>query len=171
MVPALHRIGEEWASGRLGVMHEHLLSRAICSELARHSLIQARPGARTAVLACPPRELHDLPLVMVSVLLEERGWSTVLLGASTPWPALGSTLRTTEPDVCILAATRPTAFAANATAIAQLARRTPIYLGGPASERLEQVPHGVHILPRDLTEAVGYLDTVACPPRGEGTDD
>ncbi|WP_370890339.1 B12-binding domain-containing protein [Janibacter sp. GXQ6167] len=166
MIPALHRIGEDWASGRLGVMHEHLLSRAIATELDRRSSYEPTASARTALLACPPRELHDLPLLMASLLLQERGWSTVVLGASTPWPAIGSALRTVRPDVCILAATRPTAFAANLTAVGQLARRAPVYLGGPASTRVEQTVEDVHVLPLDLADAVTYLDTVALPAHG-----
>ena len=59
------------------------------------------------ILACPPDELHELPLRMVRLVLEWRGWRTDFLGATTPWDSLQHAVRTTKPDLVALSARNP----------------------------------------------------------------
>ena len=93
---ALKEIGDRWADGRLSVDQEH---RA--SHLMAGALDQLRPTSppmgRVALLACPPEEQHDLPLRLVRLLLEWRGWRTQFLGARTPWDALHTAIERERP--------------------------------------------------------------------------
>lgn len=101
----LYEIGEEWADGKITVADEHRESHAIADSLDR----MRTPNAEgpLCILACPPGELHELPLRMVRLVLEWRGWRTDFLGAATPWDSLQHAVRTTKPDLVALSARNP----------------------------------------------------------------
>jgi MerR family transcriptional regulator, light-induced transcriptional regulator len=82
--PVLQEVGEGWASQRLSVAQEHLVTAAVRARLER-LLADARGGVRgVAVLACAPGERHELGLLMLAVLLRADGWQVAYLGADTP---------------------------------------------------------------------------------------
>lgn len=101
----LYEIGEEWACGKITVADEHRESHAIADALDRMRTPNA--DGPLCILACPPGELHELPLRMVRLVLEWRGWRTDFLGASTPWDSLQHAVRTTKPDLVALSARSP----------------------------------------------------------------
>ena len=104
----LHRIGEQWACGEITVAEEHRQSHAIAESLDR--MRTPNVDGPLCILACPPDELHELPLRMVRLVLEWRGWRTDFLGASTPWESLADAVRTTKPDLVALSARKPIAI-------------------------------------------------------------
>jgi excisionase family DNA binding protein len=101
----LHQIGEQWACGEITVADEHRESHAIAESLDRMRVVNER--GPICILACPPGELHELPLRMVRLVLEWRGWRTDFLGAATPWDSLQHAVRTTKPDLVALSARNP----------------------------------------------------------------
>ena len=82
--PALHRIGDDWAAGRVSIAQEHRAS-AICERLiAGHS---GQPGGRprgVAVVTTPPGERHGLPALMAAACLREDHWVVHHLAADLP---------------------------------------------------------------------------------------
>lgn len=103
VLPFLHEVGCRWERGDLDVTHEHFASNLLRSwmgTLTRPATADGPP----ALLACPPGELHDLPLLMFAVGLNRQGWRTVFLGADVPVADLVETARTTTPDLVVLAA-------------------------------------------------------------------
>jgi len=98
----LRQIGEQWACGEITVADEHRESHRIAESLDR--LRTPRASGPLCILACPPGELHELPLRMVRLVLEWRGWRTELLGAATPWDALAARVKKTKPDLVALSA-------------------------------------------------------------------
>jgi excisionase family DNA binding protein len=101
----LEEIGEQWACGEITVTDEHRESHAIAESLDRMRAINE--GGPLCILACPPDELHELPLRLVRLALEWRGWRTDFLGASTPWDSLRHAVKTTRPDLVALSARQP----------------------------------------------------------------
>jgi excisionase family DNA binding protein len=101
----LHEIGEQWACGEITVADEHRESHAIAESLDRMRV--PNENGPLCILACPPDELHELPLRMVRLVLEWRGWRTDFLGASTPWDALQDAVKTTKADLVALSARQP----------------------------------------------------------------
>lgn len=85
---AMRLIGEGWARGSWSVDEEHRASHLVAEVLDRMRSDAAGERARTAILAAPPGELHDLPLRMVRLVLERNGWVTEYYGADVPWSAL-----------------------------------------------------------------------------------
>ncbi len=160
IVPVLREIGVGWRSGRLGVAHEHFASGAFRGVVGQ---LRARPGEgrdRTVVLACPPHELHDLPLELFGAMLSARDWRVVVLGANTPMVALGEAVRFLRADACVLAAVRPSAFESRMPSLSRLASIAPVFLAGAGSAALSVAPPGTTVLPADLRGAADVLDRV-----------
>ena len=89
IMPVLREVGDGWESGELGVLHEHFVSSSFRGVLGELRMPVQAELARTVILACPPRELHDLPLELFGAMLHARGWRVVSLGANTPMTAGG----------------------------------------------------------------------------------
>jgi DNA-binding transcriptional MerR regulator len=82
--PLLEAVGERWASGKLTVAEEHLVSETVRSRLG-YLLGDSGGGVRgTAVLLCAPGERHELGLMSAAIMLRRDGWKVVYLGADTP---------------------------------------------------------------------------------------
>ena len=101
----LRQIGEEGACGDITVAEEHRQSYLIAEALDRMRVSNEK--GPLCILACPPDELHELPLRFVRLVLEWRGWRTDFLGASTPWDSLQHAVRTARPDLVALSARKP----------------------------------------------------------------
>jgi methanogenic corrinoid protein MtbC1 len=95
---ALRQIGERWERGSFGVDEEHRASNIIIDAVDRMRPRLPR-DARVALLACPPDELHDLPLRLVRLMFEWAGWRTELLGASLPWTSAADAVERMRPAI------------------------------------------------------------------------
>jgi methanogenic corrinoid protein MtbC1 len=167
VVPFLGQLGDRWENGSLSVAHEHFASNLLrrrLSALAHQREVLPVEGRRPrALLACPPGERHDLVLLCFSLLLGERGWRTLFLGADTPVTALVSAARTADADVVVLAATRSTALTAHSTSIARLAEDHPVYVAGRGADHEVAKVIGARLLPTDLVEALAHLEPRPVP--------
>lgn len=104
-MPVLTDLGRLWADGNGTVAQEHFGSNFIRQRLLGLFQIYSplSMGPRM-VCACAEGELHELGLIMFSLLLQQRGWETIYLGQSTPLDGLEDCLRTSQPDVVCLSA-------------------------------------------------------------------
>lgn len=83
--PLAVAVGEAWASGKLSVRHEHLMTECLSTQLRALLATQVcAPGSPTVVLATLPEEPHTLGLQMVALYVAVGGARPRLLGASTP---------------------------------------------------------------------------------------
>ena len=160
-MPVLRQVGDGWQSGELGVLHEHFVSSAFRGVIGEFRMPVQGERVRTAVLACPPRELHDLPLELFGAMLHSRGWGVVSLGANTPMGAVNDAVRYLGADACVLAGVRRSAFESRMPSLSRLGERVPLFLAGEGALGLPTPPQGVTVLPRDLAVAAGLVDAVA----------
>ena len=164
VLPFLEEIGSRWQTDRLSVAHEHFASNLVRRWLSAFSGPTATEvvpsGGPVILLACPPGERHDLVLLCFSLLLAEDGARTRYLGADTPMPALAAAARAAGADAVVLASTRDTAFAAEATSIANLALEHPVFVAGRGASQSVAEELRAHLLPHDPVVAVGFLRTV-----------
>lgn len=130
VVPALATVGRRWAAGEIGVAQEHLASSAIQRWLNAHMHRHLGGAERSVLMACPPGERHDLPLLASAVVLVRLGHRVYYLGPNTPMDDLFAMARVVRPDAVVLASTRTTAFEAHATALRILARDRTLALAG-----------------------------------------
>lgn len=84
IAPALRRVGDEWAAGRVSIAQEHRAS-AICERLLAAQIRQPAGRPRgTAVVATPPGERHGLPALMAAACLREDRWLVHHLASDLP---------------------------------------------------------------------------------------
>ena len=88
--PFLAHVGSSWSHGTESVWEEHLASHVVLTIVEAlypavlREAAEAPATGRTVLLACPPRERHEIGLRMLSDRFELAGWSVTNLGADTP---------------------------------------------------------------------------------------
>ena len=84
--PAMHRIGDGWQRGELGIDQEHLATSVALSIVGRMGSRFQRPGRRlgTVLVAMPTGERHMLGAAMLADILALSGYEVLNLGADTP---------------------------------------------------------------------------------------
>jgi MerR family transcriptional regulator, light-induced transcriptional regulator len=106
------------------------------------------------VLACPPGELHDLPLLAFGIVLHRNGWRIVYLGADTPLADLGRTVEEKRPEAVVLAAVDVERFQQSISDLATLAQRASLRLAGAGATAAVADAVGATVLGGDpVTEA------------------
>lgn len=155
LIPILRRIGTMWEDGRLSVLHEHVAAQVVRSVVDEFGRPFDRNGRPTVVLACPPGELHDLPLHLFAAMLRDRGWAPVVLGSNTPWGATAAALRAVGARACVISGIRPASLLAHSAGLTRMSHSVDLYLAGPARQEVH-LP-GVTSLPDDFRVAASIL--------------
>lgn len=109
LAPALHRVGEDWAAGRITVAAEHRATEIATAIMARLSEFFRRRGPRrgTAVTLTPPGEQHGVAARMVADFLRAGGFDVHHLGSNVPLPDLTLFLQVVPTDVVCVSMTTP----------------------------------------------------------------
>jgi DNA-binding transcriptional MerR regulator len=134
LIPYLHELGEQWASGTATVAQEHFASNLIRARLIGLAQDWGAGGVSTSVAACLPGEAHDLGLVMLSLLMARRGWQVTFLGADTPFDSIESTVQALRPALVVLTTYDASVFHANEEAISRLAASTRVVVQAPVED-------------------------------------
>ena len=103
--PVLVDIGEAWYRGEIRIATEHFASSFIEGILM--NLLNAFPvysGSRKLLVGCAPEEFHEIPPLMLAVLLRREGYQVEFLGADLPVDDLVFYAEETSPDMIILSA-------------------------------------------------------------------
>ena len=155
VLPVMKLVGDGWERGEVSVSEEHLatqLVRAYLDALRRPPV----SGGRQVWLACPPRELHDLPLLALGLLLWDRGWQVRFFGANTPLHDLLRSVRVGRPDLVVVSGDDPDRLRASAVPLDLIAAETTLFLGGRAAEIAGDRLSGT-VLPPDVVAAAELL--------------
>jgi MerR family transcriptional regulator, light-induced transcriptional regulator len=157
VLPTLRQVGLEWQQGTLDISHEHFASHVLRGRLLALGRLWGRGSGPLALLACAPREEHDLGLIAFGLVLRSYGWRILLLGADTPVATLVHAAETTRPALTVVTSVEPARLEAEAPALRGLADLVPLVLAGPgASDAVcEQV--GVSRLDGDLVAAAAEI--------------
>jgi MerR family transcriptional regulator, light-induced transcriptional regulator len=165
LLPYLRELGDRWANGAIGVATEHFASNLLRARLASLARGWGQGRGPCAVLACPPGELHDLPLLVFGVALHRNGWRIVYLGADTPLADLARTVEEKHADVVILAAITPQRFQESIPDLTSLARIAPLRLAGAGATAGVADTVGATVLAGDpITEAQRLTPQGEPPP-------
>jgi DNA-binding transcriptional MerR regulator len=134
ILPVIRSIGEGWAEGRTTVAQEHFTSHLLRGRLCGLARGWGRGSGPVAVLACPPGELHDLPLIIFGIALREAGWCIAFLGADTPIETIESAATTLQARLAVLSTVSRDRFRDIEPALAELGRGVMVALGGAGAE-------------------------------------
>lgn len=133
--PALRRVGDEWAAGRVTVTEEHRASALMQRLIGRLGPLLTRRGRSrgTVVLGAPENDFHALASALVADVLRGRGFTVVDLGANTPPDSFAEVLTTADRLVgtgIVVSAPLSDAEISGAIAAAKSASAAPVLLGG-----------------------------------------
>ncbi len=117
-------IGQRWYENTASVQQEHFASALVTRRL--DALIAAappptRPG--TILVGCPATEMHTIAPLTLTLMLRQRGWRVVYLGANVPLNRLEETILSLQPNMIILIAQHLTSAAALLEIAEALARK------------------------------------------------
>jgi methanogenic corrinoid protein MtbC1 len=140
--PLCIEVGEMWASGKLEVRHEHVLSECLSAQLrVMMSAYEDRAGAPRVLLSTLPEERHGLGLEMVEVYLAISQVTPVLLGVDTPAEQIVKAARSHAADAVGLLVTEASDLKATAKhlrwMVAELPRRVALWVGGAGAPHLK----------------------------------
>jgi MerR family transcriptional regulator, light-induced transcriptional regulator len=100
--PAMHRIGTDWESGSIDVMHEHRASQlcaAVLFELKQALETRANRQRPLAVGAAPEADQSVLGTLLAQMVLLDAGWDAVNLGPNTPMKSLRLAINELHPKL------------------------------------------------------------------------
>ena len=101
--PAMTKIGDEWAAGRIDVLHEHRATD-VCVQaiLGLKRILEDRGDTSAAPMAIggsPQAQGHSLANLLAEVVLIEAGWSVLNLGVNTPLGSFRAAIREFHPQL------------------------------------------------------------------------
>ena len=107
--PTLKTVGELWASGKISIADEHIISDLIDRALVslsdqRKSTLNQTPKF-TAAFMLPGAEMHEFPLKMTSEIFKSAGWTNYYIGKSIPLFSLQYFLENNKIDVLVFSVT------------------------------------------------------------------
>lgn len=148
VVPLLQTVGQRWASGRLQIFEEHLLSEVLTRFINTEiSVLQKTAKKPRVLLATLPGEEHTLGLLMVSALLSAQDISVINLGAEVPLDQLVSAVDRFEADVLGVTFSGSYQYENIRGNLNELrdsiAENVDIWTGGEGVRRLRKLPKGV----------------------------
>jgi methanogenic corrinoid protein MtbC1 len=163
LAPALHAIGQDWATGEIDIADEHYATAVTMTVLGALGprMRTAPKDGRLAVVSGSPEERHALGVQMVADFLEGDGWEVLNLGASTPAGDLARLADAEQADVVALSTSTPAALPGAAEAVVALKGLRPaplVVLGGrlwTGAARREAEALGADLVldgPRELVE-------------------
>jgi DNA-binding transcriptional MerR regulator/methylmalonyl-CoA mutase cobalamin-binding subunit len=130
VLPYLYDLGERWKREEITIAQEHFASNMIRGRLASLARGWGAGHGPRAILACPPGELHDLPLMIFGIVLHRSGWRVDYLGANTPIEELVTTAGRIQSDLVVLAAVSEHLFAEIVPELVHVGARTQLALAG-----------------------------------------
>jgi MerR family transcriptional regulator, light-induced transcriptional regulator len=130
IMPYLREVGRRWQDGETTVLREHFASNILRGRLGSLARGWGNGHGPSAMLACPPGEQHDIPLLVFGIVLHRSGWRVDYIGADTPIADMVRTAKETHPALAVLAATTPERFAGLTADLTALAAIVPLALAG-----------------------------------------
>ena len=149
VLPYLSELGERWERGEASIAQEHFASHVLRGRLLGLARGWGQGGGPRAILACAPRELHDLALLAFGLALRAHGWRVSFLGPDTPLETLADAAETLQPDLIVVAASTRERLASVSDALRELAERWPVAIAGAGATEKLAAATGVHYLSGD----------------------
>jgi DNA-binding transcriptional MerR regulator len=153
VLPYLHELGERWGRGEISIAQEHFASNVIRGRLAGLARGWGTGHGPRAFVACPPDELHDMPLLIFGIVLNRSGWRVHYFGASTPVDELVQEAGRSGPELVVVAATTTDRFTAIRSELVRLAAVAPLALAGAGATQRMADEIGARLLTGDPVTA------------------
>ena len=158
LFPALHALGDAWASGRVSVAAEHAASAAVARWLgaAYDAASSSGHDRRPVLVGLPPGARHELGAMAHATAARRAGMAVVYVGADVPAADWVRAAQATDASAAVIGV--PTKADRNAarTVARELGRSVPdvkVVLGGAGAAGM----HAVAVLSPGTRDAVREL--------------
>jgi MerR family transcriptional regulator, light-induced transcriptional regulator len=159
--PAMVEIGRRWHSGEIPSTTEHFASNIVQTRLrALLNLAANRRAGLAVVVACAPKDRHELGALMLAVSLRRAGYRVYYIGADTPVADLWQMAKSIRPAAVLISAMLPQSVEALLAERDTLRVLAPVLVfGGAAFEGQPELARslGGIFLGNDLKEAIERL--------------
>ncbi len=112
LIPALYKIGDQWANGEIDVATEHVCSNAtitlidlINQKNSNKKISKSSSTARPIILCTPEGELHSIGCKIIESLLLEKGYQVYNITSPLPTNSIESYLYNIDPNIIIISVT------------------------------------------------------------------
>jgi DNA-binding transcriptional MerR regulator len=157
VMPYLGQVGQRWSQATVSIAQEHFASNVLRGRLASLARGWGTGHGPYALLACPPGEEHDLPLLAFGIILNRNGWRIGYLGVNTPIPELIAAASQVQANLVVLAATTPIRFEAVMPELMELAGVAPVAVAGAGATAELGAAIGARLLTGDPVTAAQQL--------------
>lgn len=111
--PAMVMVGQGWHDGVLDISTEHFASAYIQGRLrALFNLASNAPNAPKVIVACAPKDQHELGALALAIVLRRSGYRVYYLGANTPVADLVDIVKRVKAAAVMISAAAPDSDAA-----------------------------------------------------------
>jgi DNA-binding transcriptional MerR regulator/methylmalonyl-CoA mutase cobalamin-binding subunit len=160
LMPALHAIGDAWASGELSVAGEHAASQAVLRRLAMAYEAAGEPAtARPVLVGLGPGSRHELGALAFATAARRAGLPVLYLGPDLPAESWSSAAAERDARAAVVGAPTRSDIARARNVLAELSRARPGMLlavgGAQARHAAKQV--AALELPQGLGDSVRKL--------------
>jgi DNA-binding transcriptional MerR regulator len=162
VLPVLRAFGQGWTEDRVTIAQEHFATSLLRGRLLGLARGWGRGLGPVAVLACPPGEHHDLPLVLFGLSLRDYGWRVAFLGADTPIDMIDHAAEAVAARAVIMSTVAAERLQSVERDLAALSKGRALAIGGTGAERTLLRRVGALELHGDPVDAVGtFLNELA----------
>ena len=170
--PAMARVGHDWETGRIDVLHEHRGTQ-LCAGVLYELRARLEPAAGrrpVAVGGAPEDDPYLLTSLLIEMLLLEMGWDVVNLGPNTPLPSFEKALAEFQPRLLWVSASYLADPAAFREQYARLYRRaeamsTAVAIGGQALKEELRTSLPRTMFGDSLADLAAFVKVLHPPPR------
>ncbi|HEX8177528.1 MAG TPA: B12-binding domain-containing protein [Pyrinomonadaceae bacterium] len=164
---AMHRVGHLWHCGEVTVADEHLATQTArrAVETLRECIRREASDGLRAVVCTVEEEMHEMAVLCVQLLLEEKGWSVRYLGAHTPFYSMTDAIEKQKPQLICISSTSNLALSRNAREYdqfhAEAAKRGVTVVLGGEGFRDEAIRHRfpAHLHADNFSRLLDFLQT------------
>jgi DNA-binding transcriptional MerR regulator len=156
VIPYLRQIGQRWERGEITIAQEHFATNVIRGRLTGLARGWGDGFGPRAIVACPPDELHDLPVLIFGIVLNRSGWRIDYFGASTPVDELVRVAGRSRPELVVVAATTTDRFDPIVGELARLAAVAPLAIAGAGATQHIADEIGARLLSGDPVSAAEH---------------
>ena len=165
--PVLVAVAQRWADTGTGIEIEHLLSDCVTGVFSALAAATPTTTTRPVLLAGMAGDQHQLPIVVLSATLAQRGVTCRSLGPDLPADALVAAIRRTAPAALLLwSQLSDTADPDLLTALPRTRPGFRIFIGGPGWAGVPTGPRIVWLSAlQEATDAITAVASAPAPPR------
>ncbi len=177
LFPVLRVVGELWHRGEIGNQGEQAITRTVRQELVQ-ALTSQRGTGPLAVVACTPKEFHEIGAMTAALLLQQIGWQVIYLGPDTGIEVLRLACKRRRANLVVLSCTFELKEREMRKLLERLRTRIaplcPVSLGGKGASAFASVLDGrgfsvladINQVRRLTPESFGLTGVTAAKPGG-----